>query len=261
MFRSENSATFKVFGDRKVTIPLNDGYWIGQLLRGDRYEPEVGHVLRRSLHQDAIFLDCGANIGYWSLYASTLIRPSRIVAVEASPRTFGRLRTTEALNHPAFDIVNAVVWDTSNELVAFADDEERHSWGSADPHIRATLREAGFKEVLVPSVTIDDLRSRVPEASRVVIKLDLEGGEAKALRGAPATLSKDDVVVVFEHHDRSESLETVELLLEAGLSIYRFTGGGLESIEARGVLDAASRDRGKNFVAMRSVSSLRKERS
>src|SRR2546427_2763002 len=86
VFGSDDYVIFRVFGNRSFKVSLGDGYWIPPLLNFADYEPEISFVLSALMTEDHAFIDCGANLGWWSLFASTRIpSPKRIVAVEASP--------------------------------------------------------------------------------------------------------------------------------------------------------------------------------
>jgi hypothetical protein len=80
LFDSQNTAVVELPSGGKLQIYLNDGYWSRLFIKGFNYEPEIGHVLGCVLTQpDTYFLDIGANIGYWSVMASRLLLPGRVM--------------------------------------------------------------------------------------------------------------------------------------------------------------------------------------
>src|SRR5207253_4151635 len=65
----------------------------------DQYEPDVRAALRHFLKPGSVFLDCGANIGYFSVLAGGLVGPTgRVISVEANPVTLQRLQRNLAVN-------------------------------------------------------------------------------------------------------------------------------------------------------------------
>ena len=83
LFDSRNSAVLELPLGGKIQVSLNDGYWTRLLVTGCVYEPEIGFMLNLLLTKsDAYFLDCGANIGYWSVIASTILSPGRTLALK-----------------------------------------------------------------------------------------------------------------------------------------------------------------------------------
>ena len=61
-------------------------------MRDPAYEPETARMLDLVLDADTLFVDCGANIGWWSAIAARRIgAPGRVIAIEASKSVFVRL--------------------------------------------------------------------------------------------------------------------------------------------------------------------------
>ncbi|HEX8887734.1 MAG TPA: FkbM family methyltransferase, partial [Pyrinomonadaceae bacterium] len=81
-------------GIKLVTLDDFDLYvyehdWdIGEhIARTHLYEPQVTAFLKQHLQEGMAFIDVGANIGYFTLMAATLVgRSGRVIAVECNPR-------------------------------------------------------------------------------------------------------------------------------------------------------------------------------
>ena len=64
------------------------------------WEPEMTAYVEATLRPGGVFIDVGANIGYYSMLASRLVGPSgSVVAIEPSPTNFSELKRNIALNH------------------------------------------------------------------------------------------------------------------------------------------------------------------
>ena len=63
-------------------------YAVGHTVaRTGSYEPEVSSTLRQVLRPGGTFVDIGANIGWFSLLAASLVGPTgRVIAIEPNPR-------------------------------------------------------------------------------------------------------------------------------------------------------------------------------
>lgn len=256
MFRSGDTVTLPVFASRTFSCDLSDGYWLPAALRGGGYEPEVEAVLRFLLTPATTFVDCGANLGWWSLFASETIDDARrVLAVEAAPWTFAALTRNAIANDGCFTPVQAAVWDVPGEQVSMRTDPHRHAWASVDESLAAQLDAAGFAAEEVPTTTVDALVASAPGGDLVVVKLDVEGVELRALEGAGTTLS-GNAVVIYEDHGRDASSRTTEAVIERfGLDVFHLEDGTLrlQRLFKRDlpVLKADTR-RGYNLIACKS---------
>lgn len=240
----------------RVKIGLYDAYWLSALMRDPAYEPETARMLDLVLDGHTAFVDCGANVGWWSAIAARRIGVHRrVIAIEASATVFARLKENSVLNGGSFVAIHAAVWDLSDIELHLATDIDRHAWSSIDPDIRATLRASGFREETVRSITIDDAVQRYVRdpVRRVVLKLDVEGVERQALHGAARVLAGDGVVI-YEDHGRDASHAMSAELLSNGMHVFGWMGGGgprlLADLSAIAAMKISSHH-GYNFLACR----------
>lgn len=221
---------------RRVRVRLDDGYWIPAAF-GRPYEPEVEATLSRFLQAGTRFVDCGANIGWWSAFAAVRVGAENVTAIEPASFAYRQLEANAAMNG-RFRTIHAAVWSGEGE-VEVAVDTYRHAWASAAEDVRDALYRTGFTTERVPAVTIDGLDFT---AGPTVIKLDVEGAELAALEGATRTLSSHDVVVVLEEHGRSRQRLASGFLRSLGFQV--------EPCD-HGPDDRADPSRGYNYVAFR----------
>ena len=87
---TDASALVAVDGVR-LRVCLSDGYWVHLLFFAGRYEPEIEAALVHVMRPRMPFIDCGANIGYWSLQAAVR-HHARVIAIEPAATSFGRSR-------------------------------------------------------------------------------------------------------------------------------------------------------------------------
>ncbi len=107
------------------------------------------------------------------------VHPAKILAVEADPKTFGKLSAYAAAEKRADVIpVNAALFDRDGEM-EYVSSGSRGSGKDGQNH-RANVK-------IVPCRTIDTLT----EGMEIdLIKLDVEGAEACALRGAEGVIAR-----------------------------------------------------------------------
>src|SRR5258706_10400497 len=85
--------------DFQMRLNPNELVDSGFLFYPQLYDRRELALLRRELQSGDIFLDVGANIGFYSLVASPFVGPSgRVISIEADPEIFGILKENMALN-------------------------------------------------------------------------------------------------------------------------------------------------------------------
>jgi FkbM family methyltransferase len=164
-------------------------------------EPAVFAALARRLGPGDVFVDAGANIGVFSVFASRLVGPhGRVVSVEMMPGTAARLRHHLALN----DCANVEVVQAALDSVAGGEVTAALQPGHAG---RATLALAELLDrprvVTIGTRTLSDVLA--PFERVALMKMDIEGAELRALDGAGDALAKVDAIV-FEQLDDSGAI-------------------------------------------------------
>lgn len=163
--------------------------WDFQNYERDLLDTAVG--ICGSYPGDLTLVDCGADIGVFSaLMVSRLPNISSICAIEPNPDAYEFLqRNMQRLGRPAKTYCAAVSnVHGKGALVSSPCDPADHAKF-------ITPQQGGSVSV----ITIDSLSVSVSET--VVLKLDVEGAELNAIRGAERTIrSAHNVVVIFEAH-------------------------------------------------------------
>jgi FkbM family methyltransferase len=166
-----------------LDLSVEKAYWLGH------YEREVQRFLRDTVRQGDLFFDLGAHVGFFSVCAAVL--GARVVAVEADAANASRLQRNAELNRVAADVVHAAVWSAEGEVQLLP--------GGSAKEFRAVPGRG------VQSVTVDALARE--HGAPTLVKLDVEGAEVDALRGAARVLSEDRPVIVCEvHGDRRDAV-------------------------------------------------------
>jgi FkbM family methyltransferase len=153
------------------------------------FEPRAERIMARHLAPGMTAIDVGANIGYHTLRMARSVGPEgQVVAIEPGPRAVSRLRRNLALNtFSNVDVVVAALGDHDAELVEL--------------HVQSSYPlsgSSGTERALVRVARLDGLVLE-RELRRVdLIKIDVDGQEAKVLRGAVETLERFHPVLFFE---------------------------------------------------------------
>lgn len=243
----------------KLRYRLNDRYWGGLASPRFHYEPDVFRVLRSTLREPAYFLDCGANIGLWSVMGAALTGPQRTVAVEAAPATFEQLVGNAELNANSFTPVQAALWSSAGETLRLVVHARRHA-GNSLVNRDDVVGHDGYEAVSVPTTTLDALADEYfPDATLpVLVKLDVEGAEAAALEGADRLLRDRDVLLVYEDHGHDDTCQATRAVLERGLQPFIIQDKGFRPVSSVEEVRELKVDavRGYNFAACKPGSAL-----
>lgn len=188
---------------------VEDETSIENMLRMPSYEP-VSWV---APEPGNVFIDVGAHTGWYVIQAGRAVGPAgRVIALEPDESNRRQLERNLSLNESNWSMNHAVVaaaaWSKSG-LVA---------WRSGDVSVWHKIDEARGTQT-VQAITLDDLASRLSLPRVDWIKMDIEGAETDALRGAERILRKFRPILFIEIHECMEEIR--RLLAEFGYSIER----------------------------------------
>lgn len=178
-------------------VDTRDSLLTPPLLLNGLWEPEITAWLQSTLHEGQVFVDIGANVGYYSLLASRLVGPGgHVVAVEAHPRMAELLRRNVIANRASVATWHRAAWSHSEELTFHMRSQFRSnsSVGSLDAHSLVELGDTE-EEVAVQGVAVDALLAGLPHVD--IIKIDIEGAETRALVGLSGTLASNPGVTLL----------------------------------------------------------------
>ena len=161
------------------------------------WEPNITDWVTRRLHQADVFIDVGANIGYFSVLASRLVKnDGHVVAIEASPEFTAIIGENLVLNKCTnVRFVN----------VAASDGAGRIPFYRPDPHNRANTTGILAGRELQPLFTIDsialpDILTDEEITRTRLVKIDVEGLELSVVLGLIPKLAqmRSDAELIIE---------------------------------------------------------------
>ena len=187
---------------------------IGQetILMESIWEPKTTRYLCETLGPGQVFLDIGANAGYFSLVASRCVGDSgKVLAVEPNPPMAGQVRQ----NVRRSGLRNIAVAETA--CTDSVEERELFIGNAYNTGNSSLSREnlAWTKSVKVACTTVDRLVEEYQLHRVDLVKIDVEGAELQVLRGMRDTLARFRPKVVTELSPRllegfSITLDTVQ---------------------------------------------------
>ncbi len=196
-------------------------------------EVRLAKFMIQKLHPSQTFLDIGAHIGYFSVLASELIKDNgRVIAIEPSKNTYRILRSNTA-NEKNIRTYNLAISDKNGQQL-FMDFPDVRS----EDNRLVTSKNIQTKADTYPMATMT-LDALVKEKNFLpsMIKIDVEGGESKVIKGGETYLQNMDPVIIMEvlkTTDKKPYWSAMNLLEQWGFQMYRILeNGGLSGIENR----------------------------
>ena len=157
-------------------------------------------VLEKYLKKDQIFLDIGANIGFYSLLARSMIGPKgRVFSFEASTENADLLEMS--IRENSFEnitVINSAISNVVGKGLLYVSPYYNSEHSLFDYHYSSGKNKD--MQVPVNLDTIDNfLQSNCNDLNVNFIKMDIEGSESNTLDGMTNTIHyNEDLVLVTE---------------------------------------------------------------
>lgn len=162
-------------------------------------ETRLCKYLLNTIHQDTVFLDIGAHIGFFSLLAAQLAPNGKIIAIEASPNTYQLLKENTKYNQPIIAKNCAISHQT--EVIDFLEFPVLFSeFNTLEKEIYAN--EDWFKKnpsnrIKINAITGTSLLQEL-QLHPTLIKIDVEGAEEKVIVGLLTYLKQYQPKIIME---------------------------------------------------------------
>ena len=155
------------------------------------YEKDTHEFLLKRLPDKAVFLDLGANIGSIAIPICRKRNDLNVICVEASPWVFEFLKKNIALNGlTKVRLLNKAIFDSDDQEIDFFGPTEKFGKGSFTPHYTD-------KSVKVATIQVDSLLKANNIAKVDIIKIDIQGFEYYAFKGASKTIASCSTPLIF----------------------------------------------------------------
>ncbi len=166
----------------------------------ETYETQNIDFLKSALSKikNPIFFDIGANIGIFSFELARMVKDIEVYSFE--PEKTALSCFTKTLKEGNWDKVHLfpfAVSDQSGPLEIFSDGEN-HGGHSLHPEMILAEKNQIVEKEIIQAVTLDQFVSDHRIKKIDAIKMDIQGHEAFALKGARESLTKFRPIVLME---------------------------------------------------------------
>ena len=205
------------------------------------YERENTNLILSLAVPGTTYFDVGANIGLLSVPVLAAHPSVKVISIEASPNTLSFLRKTHAASRRREDwtIIGAAIGASNGEGEFWSGPV---ALGAFDG-LRDTGRGGPKCRVQVPVRALDDIWQEQGHPPISLIKMDIEGGEYFALKGALNIIARAKPVFIIEWTEMNLASYSIDpdalLQLCAAINYAPYAGHNLVRIDTKPILRLA----------------------
>ena len=156
-------------------------------------------LLVKYISNDSLILDIGSHGGSWAFFLSKLVNKGQVICFEALPVYANALKKAVFFSNSNNIIVeNFAVNDTVSEVfLTWLDKDKNRLTGMTR---LSSNKDDDFQKLKVSGITLDKyfLDNPIDDKKISFIKIDIEGAELLALKGARKTLIKHKPIIIIE---------------------------------------------------------------
>ena len=155
---------------------------------------ELSVIKKFSKIKKVFLLDCGANYGFYSLFAASISPLNRVIAFEASKQTCKEFTRNLEINRSLnIKLENLGVSNSNNKYLKF--NESKKDWESSFSHNNFVSSVSQR----VRTIKIDDyLKNKKIKDYFLFLKIDVEGNEFEVIKSALNIIKKNSPIIIIE---------------------------------------------------------------
>ena len=210
----EGSRTIEVNGTYLTVMP-NDSGISKELKIFGNHEPLGVRLLASALREGMTCIDIGANIGFYAVLEGKIVgRGGKVIAIEPSPVSYGYLMRNLSMNKVSFEAYNIAISDVDSEVL-FKVDRRYSNWS----RVTSSSELSDGDVIPVQAMTLDTLLSRLRLDRVNLVRMDVEGHEARIARGWNETIRRFKPILFVEVHrdiGKSRIMDFLRFLVQEG---------------------------------------------
>ena len=157
-------------------------------------------IINNLTNHKNMFIDCGANSGFYSLDISTQVKNVEVFAFEPSDKEFIFLkRNIEINNFKNITPIKLALGDENGEIYFNDMRSSNLNFKSGGGYVTKNLIDKSFSyKVNITTLNNYFNSVKITENTSIFIKIDLEGYDFNAIYGSSELLEKYDCSIIFE---------------------------------------------------------------
>ena len=202
-------------GKKWIVGSGNHGCWLGS------YEFDKQKLFESIVAPGSVVYDLGGHVGFYTMLASEIVgKAGKVIVFEPFPRNLHYLRRHIEINN------------ISNVTILEAAVSEKSGVSYFSEGIESTMGYLSSRgEIMVSCVTLDELYSAGNLPLPDYIKIDIEGAEYLALKGAEKILKKAHPTLFLATHGSAVHQQCCELLITLGYDVKSIDGTELSQTD------------------------------
>jgi|AntAceMinimDraft_17_1070374.scaffolds.fasta_scaffold05541_1 FkbM family methyltransferase len=189
--------TVKINTDNNIHFQLicnaSNGFSQMQLIQTGVYEKNITNIILQNLKENNIFVDIGANIGYYSVLASKILNnKGKIISFEPVKETFNKLIQNIKLNNinEQLTAYNCALGNKTGTENINLHKESGHN---------SVVRISKLNNIGKEQIKIKKFDQLINFKNKdLFIKIDVEAYEFEVLKGMENTLKNNNCKIIFE---------------------------------------------------------------
>ena len=199
-------------GGHKLYIDKWDTTISQELILSGKWEDYETELFKKNIKPGDTVVDIGAHIGYYTVIAAQLVGDKgKVYAFEPDPKNYQLLQRNVKLNgYSNVVLVNKAVSDKSGQAHLFLNNENTGDHRIFNP-------ELDRRSLSIATTTLDDF-FKDKEKRVDIIKMDIQGAEARAFQGAMKVIARNrHIKLITEFYP--QALQQSEISAEEYLAL------------------------------------------
>ena len=181
----------------------------------------ASHRPDKAVQPGDIVIDVGAHVGVFTRKALDQ-GAEKVISIDPDPYQIECLRRnfSEEIAQGRVVLIPKGAWSSEGTMMLHI--------GTGNSGMSSFLTDRGGESVEVPLTTIDQVVAELGLPRVDYMKLDIEGAEREALRGAMQTLTKNRPQLMIDSYHREDDMEVLPAILAEAYAEYGATRGNCE---------------------------------